>query len=103
MGYEVSTDPVDDACVYVGNLKEVAVLWVPGTSSAVDDFAHPPVFALRIARLVVVPHDDCHPWFDIQEQVYQSLLRRCRGLLTSSSSNELLLVCWVPSPRATRQ
>ena len=67
MGYEVGIDPLDDACVYVGNLEEVVVLWVSGTTSAVDDFAHPPVFVLLLARQEVVPHDDCHPWFHIQE------------------------------------
>ena len=54
--------------IHIGDLQDVVVLWLPGTSSAVDDLPHPPVLVLGFTRQEVVLHHHCHPRLHIQEQ-----------------------------------
>jgi len=48
-------------------LKEVAVVWVPDSTAAVENLAHPPVFLGLFARQIIVFHDNRQSWSNVQE------------------------------------
>ena len=55
-------------CINISNLEDVVVLGFPGTSSAMNDLAHPPVFVADFTWQEVMPHDHGHSWLHVQEQ-----------------------------------
>ena len=74
MNHQISIHPADFSGVHIGDLQDVVVLWVPGTTSAVEDMPHPPVLVLGLARQVVASDDNSHPWLHIPERVGLSSL-----------------------------
>ena len=68
MSHQVCIDPMNLPCINISNLEDVVVLWLPGTSSAVDDMPHPPVLVAGFTRQKVMLHDHGHSWLHVQEQ-----------------------------------
>ena len=61
-------------CINISNLEDVVVLWLPGTSSAMNDLPHPPVVVAGFTWQEVMPHDHGHSWLHVQGQAAFSAL-----------------------------
>ena len=68
MNHQIGIHPADFSGVHIGDLQDVVVLGFPGTSSAMNDLAHPPVLIASFPKEDVAANHHGHPWFHIQEQ-----------------------------------
>ena len=67
MNHQIGIHPADFSGVHIGDLQDVVVLWLPGTSSAMNDLPHLPVFVAGFTWQEVMPHAPCS-WLHVQEQ-----------------------------------
>ena len=67
MSHEVCVDPTNHTWIPIGYPKNVVVAWLTSCAAAVDHFCHPAVLVLGLTRSLIIPQDDCHARFHIQE------------------------------------
>ena len=65
--HQISVDPADHAQIHIGDLGQVVDAQITGSSTAVNDLTHPPVFLSLFAGQKIVFHNHRHAWGNVQE------------------------------------